>query len=145
MGITDQRGSIKSNYSSDILRIELHGPTRSHFGILDVPGIFSATTDTVTEEDMAQVTAMVTSHMKKSENVIMLAAMFFNYESLLILTSCVAPATGDLANQGIFTYAKKHAESSRIVGVFTKCDEASHPENVSINKAKLPTEILTLS
>lgn len=71
MGITDQRGLEKSNYSSDILRIELHGPTRSHFDILDVPGIFHTLTDTVTEEEMERVTAMVISHMKKPENVIM--------------------------------------------------------------------------
>lgn len=75
MGITDQHGLKKSNFSSDILRIELHGPTRSHFGILDVPGIFHALTDTVTDEDMERVTAMVTSHMKKPENVIMFVAM----------------------------------------------------------------------
>ncbi|KFZ08451.1 hypothetical protein V501_05960 [Pseudogymnoascus sp. VKM F-4519 (FW-2642)] len=114
MGITDQRGSKKSNFSSDILRIELHGPTRSHFGILDVPGIFHALTETVTDEDMERVTAMVTSHMKKPENVII----------------CVAPATGDLAMQQIFTLAKKHAESSRVVGVFTKCDQAPDPKNI---------------
>ncbi|KAL5345943.1 hypothetical protein ACLOAV_008973 [Pseudogymnoascus australis] len=75
MGITGKRGTKKSNFSSDILRIELHGPTRSHFGILDVPGIFHALTETVTDEDMERVTAMVTSHMKKPENVIMFVTM----------------------------------------------------------------------
>ncbi|OBT80178.1 hypothetical protein VF21_00583 [Pseudogymnoascus sp. 05NY08] len=111
MGIT---GSKKSNFSSDILRIELHGPTRSHFGILDVPGIFHALTDSVTKDDMERVTAMVTSHMKKPENVII----------------CVAPASGDLAMQQIFTLAKEHAEASRVVGVFTKCDQAPDPKNI---------------
>ena len=71
MGITDQHGSRKNNFSNNILRIELGGPTRSHFGILDVPGIFHALTDTVTKEEMNRVTAMVISHMKKPENVIM--------------------------------------------------------------------------
>jgi hypothetical protein len=71
MGITGQLGSKKNNFSSDVLRIELHGPTRAHFGILDVPGVFHALTDNVTDEDMERVTAMVISHMKKRENVVM--------------------------------------------------------------------------
>lgn len=49
----------------------------------------------------------------------------------------MAPATGDLAMQQIFTLAKKHAESSRVVGVFTKCDQAPDPKNVSVKKSSL--------
>lgn len=73
MGISTKDEPIgkRKNFSSDVLRIELHGPTRSHFGILDVPGIFHAVTDTVTKEDMERVTAMVKSHMQRPENVIM--------------------------------------------------------------------------
>jgi hypothetical protein len=74
MGITGQDGSKKTNFSSDVLRIELNGPTRSHFGILDVPGVFHALTDNVTDEDMKRVKAMVVSHMKKPENVVMWVA-----------------------------------------------------------------------
>ena len=132
MGITDQHESKKKNFSSNILRIELHGPTRSHFGILDVPGIFHALTDAVTDEDMKRVTAMVTSHMKKRENVVMCVTISLSRGTLLISNSCVAPATDNLANQQIFTLAKKHAESSRVVGVFTKCDLAPNPKNVSL-------------
>lgn len=137
MGITGQRGSKKNNFSSDILRIELHGPTRSHFGILDVPGIFHALTDSVTEDDMERVTAMVTSHMKKPENVIMFVTMSLAKSNSLIPTSCVAPASGDLAMQQIFTLAKKHAEASRVVGVFTKCDQAPDPKNASVKRSSL--------
>jgi hypothetical protein len=71
MGTTGELGSKRNNFSSDVLRIELHGPTRAHFGILDVPGVFHALTDNVTEEDMERVKAMVISHMKQRENVIM--------------------------------------------------------------------------
>lgn len=73
MGIASKDGPLKKrkNFSSDVLRIELLGPNRSHFGILDVPGIFHTITNTVTKEDMRRVDAMVTSHMKKPENVIM--------------------------------------------------------------------------
>ncbi|KAH6712291.1 P-loop containing nucleoside triphosphate hydrolase protein [Leptodontidium sp. MPI-SDFR-AT-0119] len=116
MGIASKDGPLKKrkNFSSDVLRIELLGPNRSHFGILDVPGIFHTITNTVTKEDMRRVDAMVTSHMKKPENVII----------------CVAPATDNLANQQIFEMAKEHAESSRVVGVFTKCDMAPHPKSI---------------
>ncbi|KAL2066683.1 hypothetical protein VTL71DRAFT_2755 [Oculimacula yallundae] len=116
MGLASKDGPLKKrkNFSSDVLRIELHGPNRSHFGILDVPGIFHALTDTVTEEDMRKVNDMVISHMKMPENVII----------------CVAPATDNLANQQIFTMAKKHAEKSRIIGVITKCDRAEHPKTI---------------
>lgn len=78
MGITGQDGSKKMNFSSDVLRIELNGPTRSHFGILDVPGVFHALTDSVTDEDMDKVKVMVVSHMKKPENVVMSIALSFS-------------------------------------------------------------------
>jgi hypothetical protein len=75
MGIIDQRGSKKNNFSSNVLRIELYGPTRSHFGILDLPGIIQARTDTVTKEEIKRVTAMVASHMKEPGNFIMCVMM----------------------------------------------------------------------
>lgn len=42
----------------------------------------------------------------------------------------MAPANGDLANQGIFELAKLHADTSRVVGVFTKCDKVDNPRRV---------------
>ena len=39
------------NFSSKVLKIELEGPNRSYFGILDVPGIFRAKTVGITEEE----------------------------------------------------------------------------------------------
>lgn len=78
MGITGQDGLKKINFSSDVLRIELNGPNRSHFGILDVPGVFHALTDNVTDDDMERVKVMVVAHMKKPENVIMYMAMSFS-------------------------------------------------------------------
>ena len=71
MGINSPRGSENRNFSSKVLKIELTGPKRSHFGILDVPGVFSSTTRGVTDEEMNGVTRMVTSYMKKPENIIM--------------------------------------------------------------------------
>jgi hypothetical protein len=71
MGINSPLGSRNRNFSSKVLKIELAGPKRSHFAILDVPGVFSSTTGSVTDEEMNGVTKMVTSYMKKPGNIIM--------------------------------------------------------------------------
>ena len=71
MGINAPHGSENRNFSSKVLKIELSGPTRSSFGILDVPGVFSATTRGVTDEEMKGVTDLVTSYMRKPGNIIM--------------------------------------------------------------------------
>jgi hypothetical protein len=71
MGILQGSGPSKKHFSSQVLKIELSGPTRSHFGLLDIPGIFSAPMDGITDQEMAGVTKMVTSYMKKSQNIIM--------------------------------------------------------------------------
>jgi hypothetical protein len=57
--------------------------------------------------------------------------MLLLWGSQLSSTRCVATALEDLANQHIFELAKKHAHTSRVVGVFTKCDKAPDPERVS--------------
>jgi hypothetical protein len=55
-----------------VLKIELTGPKRSHFGILDLPGVFSATTRaTIKKHEMEGVTEMVSSYMRRKENIIM--------------------------------------------------------------------------
>ena len=71
MGIDSELGSGKKNFSSMVLKIELSGPKRSHFAILDLPGIFSAETENVTKQEMDGVRKMVTSYMQKQENIIM--------------------------------------------------------------------------
>ena len=71
MGINSPLGSQNRNFSSKVLKIELTGPKRSHFAILDVPGVFSSNTRGVTDEEMNGVTKMVTSYMKKPGNIIM--------------------------------------------------------------------------
>ena len=72
MGIlSSSHGSQKRNFSSQVLKIELTGPNRSHFAILDVPGVFSTATGGVTEEERVGVTQMATSYMQKPGNIIM--------------------------------------------------------------------------
>lgn len=71
MGISTNSEGVQKNFSSLVLRIELSGPRRAHFGILDIPGTFSLVTRTVTQQDLDGVTEMVTSYMKMPQNIIM--------------------------------------------------------------------------
>ncbi|KFY41097.1 hypothetical protein V494_03202 [Pseudogymnoascus sp. VKM F-4513 (FW-928)] len=119
MGIRTPGGRGRKNFSSKVLKIELSGPTRSHFGILDVPGVFSAKRMGITHQEMEGVTRLVTSYMQKKENIII----------------CVVPANNDLSNQSIIDLALKHAANpSNVVGVFTKCDILPESEVVEIVK-----------
>ncbi|KAF4624762.1 hypothetical protein G7Y89_g13407 [Cudoniella acicularis] len=79
--ITGQSGSKKNNFSSDILRIELHRPTCAYFGILDIPGVFHTLTDKVTDEGIAQVTAIHSPVRYKYP-----AISFFFDDTLYLLT-----------------------------------------------------------
>lgn len=55
-------------------------------------------------------------------------------EAMLIrMLRCVAEA-GDIANEQILTLAKDlEVNSSRLVGVFTKCDQSQEPETVCLS------------
>lgn len=58
------------NFSEDILKIEIQGPRRSHFAILDLPGNFQSLTGGLVENDMRVVRNMVSHHMRSSQSVI---------------------------------------------------------------------------
>ena len=79
MGLTGQRNSERKNFSSKVLKIELSGPNRSHFGILDLPGIFGSAIGDLKEEDIHAVEKMVISYMKKRENIIMWVTFLMLY------------------------------------------------------------------
>lgn len=59
------------NFSGDILKIEISGPGRSHFSILDVPGVFQSLTQDLTKEEKEGVTRMVSWFMTPKQSVIM--------------------------------------------------------------------------
>ncbi|KAL9015928.1 MAG: hypothetical protein Q9185_006695 [Variospora sp. 1 TL-2023] len=50
----------RRNFSSDVLKVEISGPDRSHFSILDVPGIFQSLTKDLTSQEKD----LVRSHLK---------------------------------------------------------------------------------
>ncbi|CAM1507917.1 Fc.00g047650.m01.CDS01 [Cosmosporella sp. VM-42] len=102
-------GDDKRNFAAEVLRIELSGPSRSYFSILDLPGIFHNNYD-VNESDIIRVKNMVVEYMKNTENIVI----------------CVASAPTDLASQEIFKMASENVQKNRLVGVFTKCDMLKH-------------------
>ncbi len=71
MGIASQKNGAQKNFSSKVLKIELLGPNRSLFGILDLPGIFETPVGTVTEPEQRGVEDMVVAYMRRPENIIM--------------------------------------------------------------------------
>ncbi|UQC86125.1 vacuolar sorting protein VPS1 [Colletotrichum lupini] len=113
MGIKRGKGHSTKNFASQVLRIELSGPSRSHFSILDVPGIFSYAHD-VNEAEEHGVRQMVEEYMRQTANIVI----------------CVAAATADLSTQEIFKMAANFVDKSRLVGVFTKCDRLENPNEV---------------
>ena len=70
MGIQKGQGPDKKNFAADVLKIELWGPNRSYFSILDLPGIFHNASE-VNESDIAGVKSMIVEYMKKPENIVM--------------------------------------------------------------------------
>ncbi|KAI8278467.1 Dynamin-A [Colletotrichum sp. SAR 10_98] len=85
MGIRRGKGKGKKNFATQVLRIELSGPSRSHFSILDVPGLISNAV-AVNEYEMKAVNKMIDDYMKQPANIVI----------------CVADAVTDLARQEIF-------------------------------------------
>lgn len=48
MGLPTSMGDNLPTVSSDVLRLEIHGPQESHLSIIDVPEIFKTTTPNLT-------------------------------------------------------------------------------------------------
>ncbi|KAL8682057.1 MAG: hypothetical protein Q9186_001846 [Xanthomendoza sp. 1 TL-2023] len=95
------------NFSWDILKIEVSGPRRSHFSILDLPGVSQYLTRGLMEVEKIDVRSMVASFMMPKKTLII----------------CVASATDDLANQAAFDMASEYdPQCERTIGVITKCD-----------------------
>ncbi|KIL94336.1 hypothetical protein FAVG1_02899 [Fusarium avenaceum] len=94
-------------FSEDVLKIEIHGPDEDYLTIIDVPGIFRATTQGTTKEDMVMVKELVTGYIKNDRAVIL----------------AVLPSNVDVATQEILELAKEYDKDGvRTLGVLTKPD-----------------------
>ncbi|KAI4168374.1 MAG: hypothetical protein LQ343_006459 [Gyalolechia ehrenbergii] len=103
------------HFASDVLKVEISGPNRSHFSILDVPGIFHSLTKELTKVEMDGVREMVAFYMKPQQSIII----------------CVASGPYELANQAAFDMASKYdPQLQRTIGVITKCDVTQDKKRV---------------
>lgn len=108
MGLrTDLSTGSGAVFSEDVLKVEVRGPQEDYLTIIDVPGIFRATTQGTTKDDMALVRDMVKGYIKDDRTMIL----------------AVLPSNVDIATQEILELAEdydKHGE--RTLGVLTKPD-----------------------
>lgn len=70
MGIRAGKGRGRKNFATEVLKIEVSGPSRSYFSILDIPGIF-VNDYNVCDGEMEGVRRMVVEYMKQPENIVM--------------------------------------------------------------------------
>ena len=70
LGIRKGRGADRKNFVANVLKIDISGPNRSHFGILDLPGVFSSAYK-VNDEEVAAVKEMVLHYMRRPQNIVM--------------------------------------------------------------------------
>ncbi|KAM4065488.1 dynamin family protein [Hirsutella rhossiliensis] len=115
MGIrmtTDSEDPRSGAFSQDILKIEIHGPDKSHLTVIDVPGIFRLTQflGLTTSTDITLVESMVKSYMSNNRTIIL----------------AVMPCNVDIATQEILKLAEAaDPDGARTMGVLTKPDLAT--------------------
>ncbi|KAI0000594.1 P-loop containing nucleoside triphosphate hydrolase protein [Xylariaceae sp. FL0662B] len=99
-------GSNKA-FSTDVLRVEISGPSQPHLTMVDLPGFFVASTKDQRVEDSALVESLVVSYMKKSRSVIL----------------AVVSAKSDLALQQVTRHTQAlDPKGIRTLGLITKPD-----------------------
>lgn len=72
MGIHPGRNETSVNFVSNVLKVELSGPNRSQFSIIDLPGIFTSDHD-VSNTEKEAIRAMTLHYMRQPENIVMQA------------------------------------------------------------------------
>jgi GTPase SAR1 family protein len=72
-----------SGFSSDILRIEISGPTRPHLTVVDLPGLIHAKNDNEDDEDVEEVVSeLVHSYMRRPRTIILAVVSALNDRAL---------------------------------------------------------------
>ena len=102
MGLSDTKV-----FSTDILRVELCGPTQPHLTMVDLPGLFRAGNRDQSVEDAATVRKMVRCYMKRPRSIIL----------------AVVSAKSDFALQEVTELARElDPKGTRTLGLITKPD-----------------------
>ncbi|KAH7318218.1 P-loop containing nucleoside triphosphate hydrolase protein [Stachybotrys elegans] len=121
--IVPGKGEKARNFVSNVLNVEMAGPDKQPFSIIDLPGIF-ASSSTVKEKELEGVRNLAIGYMSQPQNIIV----------------CVCAADYDIANQDIFDLAKKHVQDDRrLVGVLTRCDRCA----ISIESVQSAVDLAT--
>ncbi|KAF7937322.1 uncharacterized protein EAE98_001636 [Botrytis deweyae] len=97
-----------SGFSSDILRIEISGPTRPHLTVVDLPGLIHAKNDDEDDENVEEVVSeLVYSYMRRPRTIIL----------------AVVSALNDRALQAVLKQVKAvDPHGRRTMGLITKPD-----------------------
>ncbi|KAI0021407.1 P-loop containing nucleoside triphosphate hydrolase protein [Xylariomycetidae sp. FL0641] len=94
-------------FSTDILRVEISGPSQPHLTMVDLPGVFLAGNKDQSEDDSKLVQSLVLSYMKKPRSIIL----------------AVVSAKSDFALQQVTRHARVlDPRGMRTLGLITKPD-----------------------
>jgi GTP-binding protein EngB required for normal cell division len=111
-------------FSTDILRVEVSGPSQPHLTMVDLPGLFLAGNKDQSEQDAALVEALVLSYMRNPRTIIL----------------AVVSAKSDFALQQVTRHARaQDPQGIRTLGLITKpdtLDQGSDSERFYIELAQ---------
>jgi len=109
MGLKDSSKSSPRAFSRDILSIEITGPTRPQFTLVDLPGLIHSENRYQSKTDVALIRAMVEQYVKDKRTIVL----------------AVVSAKNDYANQIVLDVAKRLEATDRTLGIITKPDSLS--------------------
>lgn len=111
-------------FSSDVLRVEVTGPSQPHLTLVDLPGLIHAESKQQSASDVNLVSSLVQSYMAKSRSIIL----------------AVVSAKNDYANQIVTKLARDvDPKGVRTLGIITKPDTlhvGSESERAFVDLAK---------
>ncbi|KAK6858168.1 hypothetical protein PG995_005867 [Apiospora arundinis] len=82
-------------FSTDVLRVEVSGPTQPHLTIVDLPGLFMAGNKDQSEADAKLVESLVLSYMSKPRSIILAVVSAKNPQGMRTLGLITKPDTLD--------------------------------------------------
>lgn len=100
-------GTNGSQFSKDVLRVEVSGPSQPHLTMVDLPGLYHAPDESQSEAGVEFVESLVLSYIRNPRSVIL----------------AVVSAKSDIALQKVTSFTRKcDPGGSRTLGVITKPD-----------------------
>ena len=109
MGISPTGGS-NAGFSDDVLKVEISGPDKPELTLVDLPGLYHATTEDQDAEGIRVVRSLIEAYMKNTKSIIL----------------AVISARSNYALQPIVNLAREHdSKYERTLGIITKPDSLS--------------------